>query len=93
MTTDCNRTNDLLRGRELTLGLEVPIINRDEIAGREEELKLLWASVSQEERDHLNETCERIDKEMALMNKAIAENPGRPVTLIGEEVFIGKPKG
>lgn len=47
--------NALMRGRELTLGLETPLLNRDELKGCEEILKDLWATANPSLKEDIEE--------------------------------------
>jgi len=60
-----SRRSELLRGRELVEGLEVPEMNRSDVAGREQELIGAWWTASQAERDQIDQMCAEADAFLA----------------------------
>ncbi len=50
---DTKYLNELLRGRELALGEETPLLDRPEIVGREDELRQQWLNAPKEDRDYI----------------------------------------
>lgn len=54
--------NDLMRGRELSLGLETPSMDRPQIVGREEELKKLWLNAPEADREYIRDAIAETDR-------------------------------
>lgn len=59
--SDITYWNDLLRGRELALGLDTPLLDRQQVVGREEKLRILWLNAPQEDRDYVKHATENMD--------------------------------